>query len=141
MQVLHTRLKTHCNALNHDLFKKNISDTLLCHCGSVQNTHHFFCKCPFYNIVRNDLIHKESTLHEVSIELLLYGNPNFPNDLNTKIVESVHKYILNTKRFSSNLFVSSFISMKSCCPTLESALRHYGVPLSHPPIFFLISRH
>ena len=102
VQVLHTRLRTQCSALNHDLFKKNISDTPLCRCGSIENTHHFFFKCPFYNIVRNDLLHKVSTLHEVSLKLLLYGNQNLSNDLNTRIFESVHKYILKTKRFSFN---------------------------------------
>ena len=102
VQVLHTRLRTQCSALNNDLFKKNISDTPLCRCGSIENTHHFFFKCPFYNIVRNDLLHEVSTLHDVSLKLLLYGNPNLSNDLNTRVFESVHKYILKTKRFSSN---------------------------------------
>ena len=102
VQALHTRLRTQCSTLNHDLFKKNISDTPLCRCGSIENTHHFFFKCPFYNIVRNDLLHKVSTLLEVPLKLLLYGNPNLSNDLNTRIFESVHKYILKTKCFSSN---------------------------------------
>ena len=99
-QVLHTRLRTHCSALNHDLFKKNISDTPLCRCGSVDNTLHFFFKCPFYTIVRNDLLHEVSTLHEVSLKLLLYGNRYLPNDI--RIFGSVHRYILKTKGFSSN---------------------------------------
>ena len=98
--VLYTRLRTQCSAFNHDLFKKNISDTPLC--GSVEYTHHLFFKCPFYNIVRNDLLQEVSTLHEVSLKLLLYGNGKLSNDLNTRIFESVHKYILKTKRFSSN---------------------------------------
>ena len=102
VQVLHTRLRTQCSALNHDLFKKNISDTPLCRCGSIENTHHFFFKCPFYNIVRNDLLHEVSTLHDVSLKLLFYGYRNLSNDLNTRVFESVHKYILKTKRFSSN---------------------------------------
>ena len=68
----------------------------------IENIHHFSFKCPFYNIVRNDILHEVSTLHEVSLKLLLYGNPNLSNDLNTRIFESVHRYILKTKRFSSN---------------------------------------
>ena len=102
VQVLHTRLRTQCSTLNHDLFKNNISDTPLCRCGSVENTYHFFFKCPFYNSVRNKLLHEVSTLHEVSLELILYGNPNLPNDFNTRIFESVHTYILKTKHFSYN---------------------------------------
>ena len=46
-QVLHIRLRIQCSALNHDLFKKNISDIPLCRCGSVDNTLHFFFECPF----------------------------------------------------------------------------------------------
>ena len=96
------------------MFKKNISVTPLCRCDSVEYTHHFFFKCPFNNIVRNDLLHEVSNLHEVYLKLLLYGtcNLNLSNDSNTRISESVHKYILKTNRFSSNLFeqyVSSFI--------------------------------
>ena len=52
VQVLHTSLRTQCSALNHDLVTKNISDTPLCRFGSVENTHHIFFKCPFYNIVK-----------------------------------------------------------------------------------------
>ena len=37
-QVLHTRLRTNCSSLNLDLFLKNISDSPLCRCGSVENT-------------------------------------------------------------------------------------------------------
>ena len=85
VQVFQTRLRSQCCALNHDLFKNNISDTPLCSCGSVENTHHFFFKCPFYNNVINDLLHEVSALHEASLKLLLYGNPNLPNDLKTKI--------------------------------------------------------
>ena len=46
IRLIPTRLRTQCSALNHDLFK-NTSDTPLCSLGSVENTHHFFLKCPF----------------------------------------------------------------------------------------------
>ena len=41
-QVLHTRLRTNCSALNHDLYLKKITDSPLCRCGSIENTYHFF---------------------------------------------------------------------------------------------------
>ena len=56
VQVLHTRLRSQCSAPYHDLFKKNISDNPLCRCGSIENTHHFFFKCPFYNIVPSTIL-------------------------------------------------------------------------------------
>ena len=84
---LHTRLRTQCSALSHDLFGKNILDTSLCRFGSVENMHHFFFKCHFYNIISNDL------LHEVFLILLFYGNQNLTNDLNPKYLnQSIHTY-------------------------------------------------
>ena len=41
-QILHTRLRTNCSSLNLDLFLRNISDSPLCQCGSVENAQHFF---------------------------------------------------------------------------------------------------
>ena len=34
-QILLTRLRTNCSSLNFDLFVKNISDSPLCHCGTI----------------------------------------------------------------------------------------------------------
>ena len=45
-QVIHIRLRTQCSALNHDLFKKNISNTQLCRCGSVENKIASFSNAP-----------------------------------------------------------------------------------------------
>ena len=81
-----------CSAHNHDLFKKIISDTPLCRCGSVENTHHFLFQCPFNNIVRNNLLHKVSNLHEVSLNPKLSKNFKKQGPLN----------ILKTNCFSSN---------------------------------------
>ena len=40
LQILHTRLCTHCSALNLDLFLKNVSETPLCSCGSIEDSQH-----------------------------------------------------------------------------------------------------
>ena len=44
-RILHTRLRTKCSSLNLDLFLRNISDSPLCQCGSVENDQHFFFHC------------------------------------------------------------------------------------------------
>ena len=44
-QILHTRLRTKCSSLNLDLFMKNITDSPLCSCGSVEDAQHFFFHC------------------------------------------------------------------------------------------------
>ena len=36
-------------ALNDDLFQKRITDSPLCLCGNVENTDHYFMRCPFYH--------------------------------------------------------------------------------------------
>ena len=57
LQILHTRLRTGCSSLNHDLFVKSISDTPLCSCrsGDVENAEHFFLPCNFYRDHRIEL--------------------------------------------------------------------------------------
>ena len=40
-QILHTRLRTICSSINMDLFLKNISESPLCRCGSLENNQYF----------------------------------------------------------------------------------------------------
>ena len=44
-QILHTRLRTNCSALNNDLFLKRICDSPYCRYGAIENFH-FFLNCP-----------------------------------------------------------------------------------------------
>ena len=46
LQVLHTRLRTNCSSLNHDLFLKNITDSPLCRCGGYRKCRTFFHVMP-----------------------------------------------------------------------------------------------
>ena len=39
-QILHTRLRTKCSSLNHDIFLKNLTNSPLCRCGSIENAEH-----------------------------------------------------------------------------------------------------
>ena len=48
-QILHTRLRTNCSSLNMDLFLKNISDSPLCRCGTLENAQHFFFPLPIFS--------------------------------------------------------------------------------------------
>ena len=59
-QILHTRLRTNCSALNNDLFLKRICDSPYCRCGAIENAFHFFLNCPQYARQRADLIHNVS---------------------------------------------------------------------------------
>ena len=55
-QILHTRLRTNYSTLNLDLFMRNISDSPLCQCGSVENAQHFFFHCRNYHALRTQLL-------------------------------------------------------------------------------------
>lgn len=98
-QILHTRLRTNCSSLNNDLFLKNITDSPLCGCGSIENTKHFFLQCPFYCEQRADLLASLSQFGIISLNLLLYGDNSLSLNTNVMIFERVHKYIRDTKRF------------------------------------------
>ena len=97
-QILHTRLRTNCSSLNNDLFLKNITDSPLCRCGSIENTQHFFLQCPFYLEQRAELLDSLSRF-ETSLNLLLYGNASLSFNTNFMIFDRVQKYIRDTKRF------------------------------------------
>ena len=98
-QILHMRLRTGCSSLNLDLFLKNITDSPLCRCGSIENSQHYFFHCRFYEVPRTILLNAIEIHQPPSLNLLLYGDSALSQETNNFIFEQVHKYILETKRF------------------------------------------
>ena len=98
-QILHMRLRTGCSSLNLDLFLKNITDSPLCRCGSIENSQHYFFHCRFYEVPRTILLNAIEIHQPPSLSLLLYGDSALSQETNNFIFEQVHKYILETKRF------------------------------------------
>ena len=98
-QILHTRLCMGCSLLNLDLFMKNITDSPMCQCGSIENTHHFFSHCNFYQRQCTILLISFAIYHTPTLNLLLNGDPSLSNAINEDIFEHVHEYILDSKRF------------------------------------------
>ena len=98
-QILHTRLRTNCSSLNIDLFNKNISDSPLCSCGSIEDAQHFFFHCRHYTVQRNALLNAVSTYIVPSLKCILYGDPSLSLELNSNIFQHVQKFIIDTKRF------------------------------------------
>ncbi|MCG8113685.1 MAG: reverse transcriptase family protein [Candidatus Thiodiazotropha taylori] len=99
-QILHTRLRTNCSGLNLDLFLKNITESPMCLCGSIENAQHFFFHCRFFQEPREMLLNAVSIHHTPTLNLLLYGDPALSRNSNENIFRHVHEYILNTKRFN-----------------------------------------
>ena len=109
-QISHTRLRTNCSSINNDLFLKTY---LTLHCRSVENTQHFFLRCPQYNEHRTLLFNEVSKHQPVSFSLLLYGRSSLPLETNVSIFQMVHKYISDLKRFTS---ISTHIALSSRTP-------------------------
>ena len=99
-QILYARLRTGCSSLNMDLFHKNIPESPLCRCGSIEYTQHYFFHCKFYQGPRNTPLNACTTYQNPSLSLLLFGSSTLSLEANIAILEHVHKYILDTKRFS-----------------------------------------
>ena len=99
LQILHTRLRTGCSSLNHDLFFKHITDSPLCRCGEIENTEHYFMSCRLYHNQRVDLMNIISRYTPVTLQIVLYGSNMLPLNINNAIFEAVHKYIKESKIF------------------------------------------
>ena len=49
-KILHTRIRTDCSSMNLDLFVKNITESPLCRCESIENAQHFFFHCKYFEM-------------------------------------------------------------------------------------------
>ena len=99
-QILHAHLRTGCSSLNMDLFHKNIIESPLCRCGSIEDTKHYFFHCKFYQGPRKTLLNACTTYQNPALSILLFGSSTLSLEANIAILEQVHKYILDTKRFT-----------------------------------------
>ena len=95
------RLRIGCSKLNDDLYRNlHVIDSPSCQCGnSIENAIHFFFLCPKFNAQRTVMIEAISPLTRLSLQTLLYGSPLKLNNVNIQIMEAVHTFIRNTKRF------------------------------------------
>ena len=99
VQILHTRLRTKCSSLNYYIFSKNLTDSPLCRCGSVENTEHYLLQCRLYHQSRTEMLNSISQVCHVTLDVLLFGDSSMSNEANTTIFLSVQKFIKDSKRF------------------------------------------
>ena len=102
INIIHTKLRHNC-ILNNDLFRRNVIGSLLCSCGQVENSYHFFFSCPLYKQARNRLFNELLKIDQTNIidtHLLLWGNEALPESLNKIIFAHVHYYIRDSSRFN-----------------------------------------
>ena len=75
----------------------------------IEDTEHFLLLCPSFRVQRTDLLDGIYSLvqpygyvnlaNDVLLQILLYGDKNFPNNLNRSILELTIRFIHSTGRF------------------------------------------
>ena len=98
-QIIHCRLRLNMSDLNHDLFRRHLSENQACSCGnSKEDATHYLLNCPQFANERNTSI---NTLPPLSrrISILLFGDTDFSIAFNTFIFLTVHEFIVLSGRF------------------------------------------
>ena len=91
--------RTDCSALNYHLFSKNIVDSPHCACGAVETTKHYFFECQRYNEIRTIMLNELGNYCVPDLNTVLFGIPTSDFNTNHRIMITVQKYILDSKRF------------------------------------------
>lgn len=101
-QILHTRLRTECSSLNYYLHRRNLVPSPNCVCGSIEDNKHYLLVCHRYANARMEMLNIVNRFSNIiSVDILLFGNMDFPVRVNEEIFKAVHAYIRRTKRFTS----------------------------------------
>jgi hypothetical protein len=102
LNVLQSRLRNRCSALNSDLYRANLIPNALCSCGKSDETAKH---CKNYIVQRNIFL---LGIREISNDLpideltLLSGNEIRNDEKNTKMFLPVQKFIQDTGCFTIN---------------------------------------
>ena len=110
-----TRLRIGFSHLKEDKFKHNFQDSIdpICSCSSgIETTIHFFLYCANFNIQRQTLFDKITTIdsnifpenEDGIVNTLLFGKRNCENSFNKTMLNASIEYILSNERFYNSLF-------------------------------------
>jgi hypothetical protein len=98
--IIHTRLRHQCSSLGADLFRGNIIIDPSCACGCPsKDPIHYWLECPLYTNASMQLIMNFTPYTVISIENLLFGSDNLPDENNLIVLRNVQKYIHHSNRF------------------------------------------
>ena len=88
-----------CSKLKRDLnVHLHVIDSSDCECGTgIENAKHFFLECPFYDTQRLTLYNDMNGLMPVTIKSLLFGNMNYDVEINKRVFNAAHRFILDTR--------------------------------------------
>ena len=107
-----TQLRVGLSKLNFHKFKHNFKDTTNPMCPTndgIEDTEHFLLLCPYFDLQRQNLLAGIYALlrplgyvnlkNDALLQILLYGDDDFPNSLNRHILELTLQFIHETGRF------------------------------------------
>ena len=88
--------------LNQDKVNRHIADDPICACGeSRESAKHYFLQCSKYQHIRTQSINTLPIIHRnINTLLVLNGNPRLTETENNNIVQAVHNFIADSKRFN-----------------------------------------
>ena len=100
----HTRTRLGCSKLNsHLCHNLHVTNNAACQCGyENEDSLHYYLQCPLFTNERakmNCVITQKGFL---SLETILYGDPEQDLKTNIEIFQAVHQFILDTKRLTTN---------------------------------------
>jgi hypothetical protein len=104
--VHHARMIIKCSGLNSDLHNHlHVVDSPMCTCPMTEEetAEHFFCRCPRYTNQRQVMLNElgQKGFNNPSANTILCGDENRTLQENTDLFVIIHKYILDTKRFTN----------------------------------------
>ena len=96
-----SRIRHKCSSLQADLYSVNIVTNPFCTCGPyIENAEHFFFECSHFDNQRTHLMDSLSSVVNITLDLLLYGNECLTPHMNHLILLAVLRYIKESRRFS-----------------------------------------
>ena len=101
-QIYHARLRTNSSSFNLHLFFKNLNDSRLCACGSIEDTYHYLLVYNRFNNLRRGLLSTVSMICRPTIDVFLFGNDELSTEQNENIFLAVQIFVLKTKSFQVN---------------------------------------
>ena len=100
--VHHARMRIGCSKLNaHLCYNLHVIPSPQCQCGCpLEDPSHFFFTCPLFLAQRTSLFDIIARIsNNITVQSLLYGDPDITFEQNKILFEEIHKYITETHRF------------------------------------------
>jgi hypothetical protein len=100
--IQHARIRIGCSKLNEHLCNNlHVLPSPQCSCGwAIEDNMHYLFMCPQYNAQRIQMMNNIANIPvEINLDTLLYGDSDATDDNNYQLIEAVHQFILDTKRF------------------------------------------